>query len=95
MNRSVAAVQARAEQLRLPARVRDGYSAADLARLLGIQVTTVQRWLRGGMFGRVCGEVVKEPDVLRFVRKYPGQVDLCRVDQIWFKGLIFGGEQCL
>jgi transposase-like protein len=93
LRRSVSSVEAKADRLGLSCRVREGYNMADLAQVFGVSRHQVQSWLRRGLFGRieqVQGNRVTEASVVRFLRKYPLDYSLRRIDEEWFKGLMFG-----
>lgn len=93
LGRSVESVEARGERLALSRRAREGYNETDLARCFGVSSTTVARWMRTGLLGPVhyCGgHRVAEKSVARFIKRFPGEYDLRRVDGTWFKGMVFG-----
>jgi hypothetical protein len=72
------------------------YSAISLAQALGIDSHAVSRWIRRGHLeaelrdtGR--GEkqngniyLIREKDVRRFILEHPMEIDLRKVDQLWF-----------
>jgi hypothetical protein len=79
------------------------YSANGLAQALGIDSHVVSRWLRSGhlkakLRGTSRGEkqngdiyLIFEKDVRRFVLEHPTEIDLRKVDQLWFLDLLTNG----
>lgn len=84
---------------------RDGsfYSANGLAQALGIDPHAVTRWIKSGHLnakfrgtGRTeqqNGDIylILEKDVRRFILEHPTDIDLRKVDQLWFLNLITNG----
>jgi hypothetical protein len=74
----------------------DFYSAHGLAQALGIDAHAVTRWINHGRLkaslrGTARGErqngdiyLIREKDVRRFVLEHPSEIDLRKVDQLWF-----------
>jgi hypothetical protein len=72
------------------------YSAYSLAQALGIDPHAVTRWIRSGHLkakfrGTARGPqqngdsyLIQEKDVRRFILEHPTDIDLRRVDQLWF-----------
>jgi hypothetical protein len=79
------------------------YSANGLARALGIDSHAVSRWIRSGhlkakLRGTARGEkqngdiyLIREKDVRRFILEHPTEIDLRKVDQLWFLDLVTNG----
>ena len=79
------------------------YSASGLAQALGIDSHAVTRWIKSGHLKAKCrgtarteqqnGDIylIHEKDVRRFILEHPTDIDLRRVDQIWFLDLITNG----
>jgi len=79
------------------------YSANGLAQALGIDSHVVSRWIRCGRLkaklrGTARGErqngdiyLIRERDVRRFILEHPTEIDLRKVDQLWFLDLITNG----
>ena len=79
------------------------YSANSLSQALGIDPHAVTRWIRSGhlkakLRGTARGPqqngdtyVIHEKDVRRFVLEHPTEIDLRKVDQLWFLDLITKG----
>jgi AraC-like DNA-binding protein len=82
------------------------YSANGLAQALGIDPHAVTRWINKGhlkakLRGTARGEqqngdiyLIHERDVRRFILKHPTDIDLRKVDQLWFLDLITNGLVC-
>ena len=79
------------------------YSANGLAQALGIDPHAVTRWIKSGhlkatLRGTARGPqqngdtyVIQEKDVRRFILEHPTEIDLRKVDQLWFLDLITKG----
>ena len=79
------------------------YSGKGLAQALGIDSHVVTRWIKTGHLraqrrGTARSEqqggdtyVIREKDVRRFVLDHPTEIDLRKVDQLWFLDLITNG----
>lgn len=93
LGRTFASIKARVKQLDISVRVSEGYSQADLAELLGASPTSIRRWCRIGWLRLVDGRV-SEPAVISFLRLHPHEYQLRRVDEAWFKGLLFPAFNC-
>jgi hypothetical protein len=96
LKRSMGSVRARAARLELSERVKEGYNISDLVAVLGVSPGTVGGWMRRGLLGAVqerAGLRTSEDAVVQFLRRYPGEYDLRRVDQVWFKSMIFSAAR--
>ena len=79
------------------------YSATGLAQALGIDSHVVSRWIKCGhlkarLRGTARGErqngdiyLIREKDIRRFILAHPTEVDLRKVDQLWFLDLLTNG----
>ena len=79
------------------------YSAYSLAQALGIDPHAVTRWIKSGHLkakfrGTARGPqqngdsyLIQEKDVRRFILEHPTDIDLRKVDQLWFLDLITNG----
>jgi hypothetical protein len=79
------------------------YSANGLAQALGIDPHAVTRWIKSGhLKARLRGTarsplqngdsyVIQEKDIRRFILEHPTEIDLRKVDQLWFLDLITKG----
>ena len=100
--RTVTAIHLKLKRMRFK---HDGslYSANGLAQALGIDSHVVTRWiksrhlkakLRGtGRTEQQNGDIylIHEKDVRRFILQHPTDIDLRKVDQLWFLDLITNG----
>jgi hypothetical protein len=79
------------------------YSAHGLAQALGIDSHAVSRWIKRGYLkaqlrGTARGErqhgdvyLIREKDIRRFIVEHPSEIDLRKVDQLWFLDLLTNG----
>ena len=79
------------------------YSGKGLADALGIDSHVVARWIKSGHLRaqfrgtkrteRQGGDIylIREKDVRRFILQHPTEIDLRKVDQLWFLDLITNG----
>jgi len=79
------------------------YSAYSLAQALGIDPHAVTRWIKSGHLkskfrGTARGPqqngdsyLIQEKDVRRFILQHPTEIDLRKVDQLWFLDLVTNG----
>ena len=88
LGRTYYSVKAKIRSLELPGRVTDGYSVDELARTFGVGKLTIDRWIARGWIARVDGRI-PEASIRRFLRTQPHQYQLRRVDEVWFKQLVF------
>jgi hypothetical protein len=100
--RTVTAIHLKLKRMRFK---HDGsfYSANGLAQALGIDSHAVTRWIKGGHLkakfrGTARTEqqngdiyLIHEKDVRRFILEHPTDIDLRKVDQLWFLDLITNG----
>lgn len=104
-SRSIAAIQVRLNRCRIKANL-DGYSACRLAEAFGVDVHKVLLWIRRGLLkaerrgtertAAQGGDIwwISHREVRRFVLRAPGELDLARVEKIWFLDLVSGGKLC-
>ena len=100
--RTVTAIHLKLKRMRFK---HDGsfYSAYSLAQALGIDPHAVTRWIKSGHLkakfrGTARGPqqngdsyLIQEKDVRRFILEHPTDIDLRKVDQLWFLDLITNG----
>lgn len=101
--RSVAAIQIKLTRDRIK-RNLDGYSANSLANALGVDVHKVLTWIRRGLLraerrGTDRTEMqggdtwwIADRAVRHFVLNSPGEIDLARVEKMWFLDLLTAGK---
>jgi hypothetical protein len=100
--RTVTAIHLKLKRMRFK---HDGsfYSANGLAQALGIDSNAVTRWIKSGHLkakrrGTARTEqqngdmyLIHEKDVRRFILEHPTDIDLRKVDQLWFLDLLTNG----
>ena len=101
--RSIGAIQVKLNRNRIKGNL-DGYSACKLADAFGVDVHKVMLWIRRGLLrasrrgtDRVIsqgGDIFWIPrrEVKRFILRAPEEIDLGRVEKIWFLDLLTGGK---
>jgi len=95
LGRKRASVEDKAREFGLSVRISEGYTLSDLAGVFGVHKGTAKRWAERGLLGKAHeqqGSAIRftESKVLRFIRGYPHEYNLARVDEIWFKSMLFG-----
>jgi hypothetical protein len=94
LRRSVVAAQAKAAEVKLLARVADEYTVSDLGECFGVRQARVESWMRRGLLGKaqVSGADLRyaAASVAQFIRRHAREYDLCRLNQTWFKAIVFG-----
>jgi hypothetical protein len=100
--RTVSAIHLKLKRMRFKHDV-SFYSANGLAQALGIDSHAVTRWIKSGHLkakfrGTARTEqqngdiyLIHEKDVRRFILEHPTDIDLRKVDQLWFLDLITNG----
>jgi hypothetical protein len=64
------------------------YSQQDIEQLLGVGRRRVCQWIKNGWLQLLNGRVT-EKSVAKFLRLHPEEYQLSRVDEAWFKGMLF------
>jgi hypothetical protein len=102
-SRSVAAIQVKLNRNRIKSNL-DGYSACGLADAFGVDVHKVLMWIRRGLLRaerrgtqRTISQGgdtwwIPRREVRRFVLRAPEEIDLARVEKIWFLDLLAGAK---
>ena len=88
LGRSYYSVKYQSSRLRLSTRITEGYSQEDLQTLLGVGRKSIQKWLRLRWLKLRQGRI-SESSVAQFLRAHPEEYQLNRVEEAWFKGLLF------
>jgi hypothetical protein len=101
--RSVAAIQIKLNRERIKSNL-EGYSACQLAGAMGIDAKKVLRWIKDGVLKaerrgtdrlpQQGGDTwwISDQGVRRFVLRFPEEIDLARVEKIWFLNLVTNGK---
>lgn len=97
LKRNVLSIRCRAAKLKLSYRLRAGYNISDLCQVFGLSRARIESWAARGLLGEAQGHGghggnlrFSEADVERFVREHPEEYALGRVDELWFKYVMFG-----
>src|ERR1035441_1276512 len=85
------AEESRTRQLEMSCRVRFGFDANSLAACFGVRPGKLTQWVRDGLLKPLDGGRFSEVAIARFIREHPQEYDLARVDQTWFKAMVFTG----
>lgn len=88
LRRSYWAVKAQCAKHNICSRVSSGYSRADVEYLLGVGSRSVRKWIQLGWL-KIQQDRITEPGMIKFLREHPEEYRLNRVDETWFKGLLF------
>ena len=88
LGRTHYSVKAKAAELHRFMRVTDGYSREDIRLLLGVGCAQVREWVSNGWL-RVDQGRITEKSVRAFLADHPEEYRLGRVDEAWYKGLLF------
>jgi len=95
LGRTYYSVKARIASMRLSSRISEGYSQQDVQQLFGVGAQRVRRWITKGWLQLYKGRVT-EKSLARFLRQHSEEYPLTRVDEAWFKGMLFPsfGRSC-
>jgi hypothetical protein len=88
LGRSYGSIKARCAKQNISRRISDGYSREDVESLLGVGARSVRKWIKSGWL-KLHQDRVTESSMIRFLREHPEEYRLNRVDETWFKGLLF------
>jgi hypothetical protein len=103
--RSITAIQIKLRRCRIKQNL-DGYSACGLADAFGVDVHKVLLWIRRGLLSATRrgterraiqgGDIwwISQAAARRFVLRAPEEIDLARVEKIWFLDLLTRGKIC-
>lgn len=88
LGRSYHSVKRKVVAMKLSSRVREGYSLQDVQELLGVNSRKVYSWICKGWL-RLDDGRVSDMQMRRFLRRHPEEYILRRVDEAWFKDVVF------
>lgn len=74
--------------MQLSSRIRDGYSLKDIQDLVGVNRRKIQTWIMKGWL-RLDNGRASDVEMRRFLRRHPEEYILRRVDDAWFKDIMF------
>jgi hypothetical protein len=90
LHRSFQSIQSRLTVLKLSRRCIEGYSRSELMQVLGVSQVTTRKWIaRGWLHPKPSTDRIPEEQVIRFIKAHPEEYSLKRVDEAWFKGMLF------
>ncbi len=88
-------IEAKIRSMGLRTALLDGMTALDVTLALGVSHQSVQRWEVNGWLRRSSSnDRFREEAVRALIEQHPKEYDLRRVDQDWFKALLFPNAQC-
>ncbi len=93
LRRGWTSIEAKCHSMGLRVAVREGMTLQDLAHALGVAQQSLQRWEALGYLRRRAGRF-GEAAIRAFVAVHPELYDLRRVNQEWFKALLFPRAPC-
>ena len=100
LKRTEASVVLKIKRMGVSRRVRNGYTMRDMEECLGEDHHKIQQWIANGWLrDRMQGtrrhdgngrdiHRLREKDILDFIRRHPEELNLGKVDQIWFLDLV-------
>jgi hypothetical protein len=88
LGRTYYSVKAQVARMALSARVSADYSQQDVQQLFGVGRKRVCQWIRNGWLQLLNGRIT-ERSLERLLRQHPEEYQLSRVDEAWFKGMLF------
>lgn len=100
LGRPESSVVNKLRRLGTPRRVRDGYTMRELELYLGEDHHKITKWIQGGWLqdrlrgtrprGRRGNDIhrIREEDVVEFIRNHPQEINLGKVDRVWFLDLV-------
>jgi hypothetical protein len=82
------------KRMQISRRVRDGYTIRDLEQCVGEDHHKIAGWIKNGWLqdrrqGTRRGKDIRrirEDDIVDFIRNHPREINLGKVDQMWFLG---------
>jgi hypothetical protein len=88
LGRTYYSVKAQAARMGWSTRISDNYSQQEVQQLFGVGRRRVCQWIRNGWL-QLLDDRVTERSLERFLRLHPEEYQLNRVDEAWFKGMLF------
>jgi DNA-binding CsgD family transcriptional regulator len=88
LGRSYWSVKAQCSRLCIQSRIISGYSRVDVQYLLGVGPRSTTKWIKLGWL-KLHNDRITEASMVKFLREHPEEYRLSRVDETWFKGLLF------
>jgi hypothetical protein len=96
LGRGKNSVWVKMKRLKLSMRVTAGYSIKDVCQCFGVTYPTVKRWIDTGQlrWSGPTAERTHERNVRAFIVNHPELWSAKRIDEAWFKALIFPQAGC-
>lgn len=90
LNRGYNSITGMLSHIGLSYKVAEGYSQREIEQLLGVSARTVRVWVADGLLrpSRATGRI-PEAALAAFIHNHPSEYRLKRVDEAWFKGMVF------
>lgn len=100
LRRPVSSIVNKCKRLRISRRVRDGYTMRDLELCLGEDHRKISGWIKDGWLRDTLQGThrhdgngtdihrIHERDILNFIKNHPQEINLGKVDQMWFLDLV-------
>ena len=93
LKRSPCAVMGKISRMGISRSLASGYSQRELSMLLGSSERAVRRHIQEGTIAVRNGRI-SEHSVCAFLHQHPEAYSLKRVDELWFKDMLFAGARC-
>lgn len=94
LGRTYHSVKCKVAVLQLSSRIREGYSLKDIQELIGVSSRKVYGWISKEWL-RLDEGRASDAEIRRFLRRHPEEYILRRVDEAWFKDIMFSkGSNC-
>lgn len=88
LGRTYHSVKCKVAVLQLSSRIREGYSLKDIQELIGVSSRKVYGWISKEWIRLDHGRA-SDAEMRRFLRRHPEEYILRRVDEAWFKDIMF------
>jgi hypothetical protein len=88
LGRSYQSVKRKVAVMQLSSRICEGYSLKDVQDLIGVNSRKVYGWICKGWLRLDQGRA-SDVELRRFLRRHPEEYILRRVDEAWFKDIMF------
>jgi hypothetical protein len=88
LGRTYQSVKGKIAALQLSSRIREGYSLNDIQDLIGVNSRKVYGWIRKGWLRLDQGRA-SDAEMRRFLQRHPEEYVLRRLDEAWFKDIMF------
>jgi hypothetical protein len=88
LGRTYQSVKRKVAVMRLSSRICEGYSLKDIQELIGVNSRKVYGWICKGWLRLDSGRA-SDVEMRRFLRLHPEEYILRRVDEAWFKDIMF------